>query len=114
MTEKERKNHDDLFKLMQENPDLPVVPMVDADIIAGDDYGRWMGSWGSASVDEYLIPPDDRPMIFKSDDDVFDTLEQCLPEAEFEALPENESECRPFYDALPWVKAIIVNINLPD
>ena len=114
MTEKERKNHDDLFKLMQENPDLPVVPMVDADIVAGDDYGRWMGSWGSASVDEYLIPPDDRPMIFKSDDDVFDTWEQCLPEAEFEALPENESECRPFYDALPWVKAIIVNINLPD
>ena len=114
MTEKERKNHDDLFKLMQENPDLPVVPMVDADIVAGDDYGRWMGSWGSASVDEYLIPPDDRPMIFKSDDDVFDTLEQCLPEAEFEALPENESECRPFYDALPWVKAIVVNINLPD
>ena len=114
MTEKERKNHDDLFKLMQETPDLPVVPMVDADIVAGDDYGRWMGSWGSASVDEYLIPPDDRPMIFKSDDDVFDTLEQCLPEAEFEALPENESECRPFYDALPWVKAIIVNINLPD
>lgn len=114
MTEKERKNHDDLFKLMQENPDLPVVPVVDADIVAGDDYGRWMGSWGSASVDEYLIPPDDRPMIFKSDDDVFDTLEQCLPEAEFEALPENESECRPFYDALPWVKAIIVNINLPD
>ena len=114
MTEKERKNHDDLFKLMQENPDLPVVPMVDADIVAGDDYGRWRGSWGSASVDEYLIPPDDRPMIFKSDDDVFDTLEQCLPEAEFEALPENESECRPFYDALPWVKAIIVNINLPD
>ena len=114
MTEKERKNHDDLFKLMQENPDLPVVPMVDADIVAGDDYGRWMGSWGSASVDEYLIPPDDRPMIFKSDDDVFDTLEQCLPEAEFEALPENESECRPFYDALPWVKAIIVNISLPD
>lgn len=46
MTEKERKNHDDLFKLMQENPDLPVVPMVDADIVAGDDYGRWMGSWG--------------------------------------------------------------------
>lgn len=40
MTEKERKNHDDLFKLMQENPDLPVVPMVDADIVAGDDYGR--------------------------------------------------------------------------
>ena len=115
MTEKERKNHDDLFKLMQENPDLPVVPMVDADIVAGDDYGRWMGSWGSASVDEYLIPPQDyEPVIFKSDDDVFDTLEKVLPGEEFDALPESEEECRKIYDALPWTKAIIVNIGLPD
>ena len=53
-------------------------------------------------------------MLFKSDDDVFDTLEKCLPEAEFDALPEKENECRPVYDALPWVKAIIVDINLPD
>ena len=115
ITEKERKYRDELFKLMQENPELPVLPFVDGEIVAGDDFGTWMGSWGSARVDEYIFPPQDyEPVIFKSDDDVFGTLEQCLPEAEFEALPENESECRPFYDALPWVKAIVVNINLPD
>ncbi len=49
--------------------------------------------------------------MFKSDDDVFEVLERFLPEEEFEALPEKESECRPFYDALPWVKAIIVYIT---
>ena len=114
ISDRERESRDYLFKLMRENPELPVIPFVDGEIVAGDDFGTWMGSWGVSCTDEYLIPPDDRPMIFKSDDDVFDTLEQCLPEAEFEALPENESECRPFYDALPWVKAIIVNINLPD
>ena len=104
-----------LLELIQENPDLPIVPMVDAEIVGGDDFGRWMGDWGYARVDEYLIPPQDyEPMLFKSDDDVFDVLEKCLPEAEFDALPENESECRPVYDALPWVKAIIVDINLPD
>ena len=33
---------------------------------------------------------------------------------EFEKLPETEEECRPFYDALPWTKAIIVYINPHD
>lgn len=109
------ENTKKLLELIQENPSLPIVPMVDAEIVAGDDFGRWMGAWGCARVDEYLIPPQDyEPMIFKSDDDVFDTLEKCLPEAEFDALPESESECRPVYDALPWIKAIIVDIDLPD
>lgn len=53
-------------------------------------------------------------MIFKSDDDVADTLEKYLSAAEFDALPEDESECRQLYDALPWTKAIIVSIDLPD
>ena len=74
-----------------------------------------MGRWGDARVDKYLIPSKDyEPMIFKSDDDVADTLEKYLSAAEFDALPEDESECRQLYDALPWTKAIIVSIDLPD
>lgn len=38
ITEREKKNRDELFRLMRENPDLPVVPMVDAEI-CGDDSG---------------------------------------------------------------------------
>ena len=109
------ENTKNLLELIQQNPDLPIVPMVDAEIVNGDDWGRWMGSFGAARVDEYLIPPQDyEPVIFKSDDDVFDTLEKVLPGEEFDALPESEEECRKIYDALPWTKAIIVNIGLPD
>ena len=54
ITEREKKNRDELFRLMRENPDLPVVPMVDAEI-CGDDSGYWCGAWGHASVDEYLM-----------------------------------------------------------
>ena len=113
ITEKERKNREELFKLMQENPDLPVVPMVDSEIVA-DNCGYWRGSWGSAEVDEYFISKRAERVFFKSDDDVFDVLERHLTDEEFEKLPETEEECRPFYDALPWTKAIIVYINLPD
>lgn len=62
ITDKERKNREELaayrrrelFRLMRENPELPVVPMVDWEI-TGDDNGYWLGAWGSARIDEYLL-----------------------------------------------------------
>lgn len=113
ISEKEWQNREELFNLMRENPELPVVPMVDGEI-AGDDSGYWLGAWGCARVDEYLLTQNSEWMVFKSDDDVFDVLERHLTDEEFEKLPETEEECRPYYDALPWTKAIIVYINLPD
>lgn len=112
-SEKEKNNREELFNLMQENPELPIVPMVNSDVVA-DDAGYWLGSWGSSYVDEYFYSEQAERYFFKSDDDVFDVLERCLPDEEFEELPETEEECRPFYDALPWTKAIVVYINLPD
>lgn len=102
-----------LLELVKENPELPIVPMVDGEIVAGDDFGVWMGAWGSARVDSYVIDQNDM-VQFKSDDDVFDVLERCLSEEEFDALPETESECRAAYDALPWKEAIIVDVVAPD
>lgn len=115
ITEAERKNHKELFRLMSENLELPVIPFVDGEIVTGDNFARWMGAWGSASVDEYLLPRNEwGPVIFRSDDDVLYALEKFLSDAEFDKLPESEEECRKIYDALPWEKAIIVNIDLPD
>lgn len=113
ITEREKKNRDELFRLMRENPDLPVVTMVDAEI-CGDDSGYWRGAWGRASVDEYLMCERYDYMAFKSWDDVFDVLEKYLSDEEFEKLPESESECRKHYDALPWTKAIIAYITTAD
>lgn len=111
--EKERENREGLFKLIKENPDLPIVPMVDGEI-PGDDCGYWQGAWGNAHIDEYLLAYNRERILFKSDDDVFDVLEHYLTDEEFEALPETEEECRPIYNALPWIKAIVVYITLPD
>ena len=110
--ENEKKNREELLRLIRENPDLPVVPMVDGDI-PGDCGGYWLGAWGRAEVDEYLISEIAERVFFKSDDDVLDVLERHLSDEEFEALPESEEECRPYYDKLPWIKAIIVFINMP-
>ena len=111
--EKERENREELFRLMQEHPELPILPIVDGCIIA-DEGGYWLGAWGSAQVDEYVIAERSGRILFKGDGDVFCTLEEYLGYDEFEALPEKESECRSRYDSLPWIKAIVVFINLPE
>ena len=41
ISETERQNRNNLFRLMQEYPDLPVIPFVNAEIVAGDDFGYW-------------------------------------------------------------------------
>lgn len=102
-----------LLALIEQNPGLPIVPMVDAEI-CGDDYGTYMGVWGAARVDEYIIAKGDGLVLLKSNDDVFDVLERVLPGEDFEALLEAEAECRSAYDALPWTKAIIVDIVTPE
>ena len=114
ISEKECQNRDELFRLMAENPELPVIPFVGADVVAGDDWGYWMGSWGKARVDEYVYPRSEyAPVIFKSDGEVFDALESCLSVEEFDSLPDDEQACQQAYDSLPWEKAIIVYIELP-
>jgi len=112
-----QSNTEELLKLIAENPDLPIIPMVGTEVVADDCSDYWIGSWGICRVDEYYIGRD--YIHFKSDDlenvladmtgcdygktkdgkDIWDDLE----DEEWETL----------FDSLPWVKAIVVYIETP-
>lgn len=79
ITDRERKNREELFKLMQENPELPVVAMVDSEIVQDDGYSRWMGAWGSSSIEEYFIG--EERIHFREEDD-FDEVEETLTDGQ--------------------------------
>ena len=51
---KQIERSQELLRIVAENPDLPVVAMVDSDIVC-EDCGRWLGSFGIAYVGEYAI-----------------------------------------------------------
>ena len=53
MSEKQKERLEELFRLIKENPDLPILPMVDSEIVAACGYATWTGSWGRADVVEY-------------------------------------------------------------
>jgi len=104
----------ELIKLAQENPEFPIVPMVDGEIVAGDEWGRWLGSWGSAYIGEYIIG--EECLHFREEND-FEEVEKTLTDGivcydTFEEMTEEEAEGA--YASLAWIKAIIVDINMPD
>lgn len=110
----------EFLELAQKNPDLPIVAMVDSEIVADDGYSWWLGSFKSASVDEYVS-------VEMYGDDVFFTRDQqdkieehffdrICDEWEGEELTDEEvkQKARDWAESLSWKKAIIVWISLPE
>lgn len=46
-------NTDKLIRLIKENPGLPVVPVVDGEIVGDDSYQYWLGHFGRSEVKGY-------------------------------------------------------------
>lgn len=106
-------NGKELLKLMQENPDLPIVPMVDGEVCEDGD-GYWMGSFGYAEVNEYVYVKD-RFCTRDYQEDIEDYLSDDLCDEYPDLSDEDYSEMvHRKAEALPWKKAIIVYIGLPE
>lgn len=106
------ENKQELLRLILENPDLPVIPYVSNEA-ACSEYNYTLARLGDSHINEFLICDryDGGYIIFKGEESVIEALEYYLSDEEFEALPDSEENCRPYYDALPWIKAIIVYIE---
>ena len=97
-----------LFQLIKENHELPIIPMVDAEIVC-DDCGRWVGSWGYAEIGKYIST--DEKIYFYGLEDI-DIVENFVPYEEYMSM--SDEELKQAYENLPWIEAIIVNIDLPE
>lgn len=99
-----------LLELMKEHPYLPVLPMVNYEVVPDDTGAYWTGSWGEARVDLFLIAKE--RVLFKGQDDSYDVLLHFMDSDKLDnmTLEEMDKAC----DALPWKKAIIVYIETPE
>ena len=106
-------NGKELLKLVQENPDLPIVPMVNGEV-CWDDYRYWLGSFGRAEVTEWVCVNErfyTRDEQDEIEDELSDTLCDDYPDMSDEEFFKMIHEK---VEALPWKKAIIVYIGLPE
>ncbi|MDQ0414214.1 hypothetical protein [Mesobacillus stamsii] len=116
--EKQQENVKNLLALLKENPDLEILPMIDYEVCAGDEYARCLGSWGKAKIDSFCVPEFDNERIyFKSNDEdrlaekIYDRLETENPYSAPEVLSMMTEMA---LEEIKWEKVIVVNINTPD
>ena len=109
------ENIKEILKLIDENPDLPVIPMVGQDIVA-DSFGEWTAEVGEAEIKKICIYED--AVIFYDEN----TLKTAgLLELDYDTLgiPESMSSgeanrrLKAFIDSLDWLEAIIIHIETP-
>lgn len=104
----------DLITLIQENPNLTIIPMVDAEVVA-DDCGYWMGKWGRCEVTEYYLGRE--KVHFRDDDeeDVLNDLVGCEYSHDSQGrdiYDLSDEEWNALYASIPWTKAIVVYITI--
>ena len=100
------------LSLIEEHPDLPVVPMVGQDIVA-DCTGEWVASFGKAEVKKMCIYGE--KVIFREEKNAIKTVEALELEGLTEDRTREESieKLNGYLDELDWLEAIIVHIETP-
>ena len=106
------ENIKDLLKLIEEHPDLPVIPMVGQDIVA-DCTGEWVASFGKAEVKKMCIYGEN--VVFREEKNAIKTVEALELEGLTEGRAREESldKLNGYLDELDWLEAIIVHIETP-
>lgn len=128
--EKRQSNIDNLMKLIKDNPDLEILPMVGGGVYGGDEFDAWLGSWGQARI-EYIHNPDketskyldlERMYILSQDEEhireeIYDYLTMKLPpeyarsEVPFESILHKTDL---LFKEIEWEKVIVVYIDSPN
>lgn len=96
-----------LSDLIKNNPDLPVKVFVNGEF-SGEYYTE--GHIIKADINEYVECPNAGTICFKDYDDVLEALSNYYTLEEFYKLPMEAEDCLPYYEALPWKKAIIIYV----
>lgn len=112
-----------LLKLIKENPELRILPMVYQEIVE-DGFSYWAGAFGESKID--FIWNNGERIYFKSDDeeqlieDEIDNIESAAQLFITTALHESHPLYRPIevqakerVENYDWEKVIVVYIELP-
>lgn len=106
-------NVENLIKLIKENPDLEIVPMVDTEVVGDCDHAWWVAKFGKASIKE-IWACDQRERVFIREED-----EDELVDEEYDLLYDADISDEEAFElaekkvaAYDWKKVIAVNIHV--
>ena len=110
----ENLNKKELVKLIYENPELPIMCMVDSECVQDDGHGWWTAGMGTPDIDEYYVE-DER--IYLKSNDLEDMVEKFIDnnydEEPYKSMTEEELEefAKETVANYEWTKAIMLPIE---
>lgn len=113
--EKQKNYVKNLLELVNQNPNLRVVPMVEYEVCGGDECPWWEGEISSSSIEE--IVSKDEFVYIKSKDKqklIEDVMEEDFLNVGFDVSEEEAKEhAMRKVNAYDWEKVIVVRIVTP-
>ena len=107
-------NIETLLTLIKENPDLPIVPLVDSEVVADDCCSWWLSAWGRAEIKEIYIG---REHVHIKDEDDEEEVLCDMVGCKYSTTPDGrdvydltDEEWDELYKSIPWTKCIAVRI----
>ena len=107
MKKTQKKLLEELFELIKNNPQLPILPIVHREIMECEVDEIWTGSFGEANITEYIIM--DKRVFFKDEEDPLWLLNEFIDDIDY--CEQTYDVVEKEYNNLPWIKAIVVNID---
>ena len=107
-----------LLKLAAENPAMPIVAMVNFEVVAGDDFAYWTGEIESVDVKELWLSPDARTWDREDAESEYDGFIESYASNEDLMKIECWTDDKLYKQAamewiagLPWTKCIVIFIE---
>ncbi|EGD47104.1 hypothetical protein Cpap_1496 [Ruminiclostridium papyrosolvens DSM 2782] len=100
--EAQQENVKNLLNLVQENPELRILPLVDTECVVSDDYGSWVARWDTTEID-FVFVKDER--MYRKSADFEDLVDEAMHDFDF-----SDEKARKIVDGYEWEKVILVNI----
>lgn len=101
-----------LLQLVKENPGLPVIPMVETEVVGGDEYVYWMGKFGNCEIREFAIDEwyGDGCIRYRDEYDAEELLIEGIAEVKYDGTEADYEKAKAEVEKL-WTKAIVVRIT---
>jgi len=99
----QQENINNLLELIKQNPNLRILPMVETELVGGDDFAWWSGNWGESRLDERW--DNEERIHFKSQD--FNDL----AEDEMDRKDWTRESAEKIVNNYDWEKVIVIKIT---
>ncbi len=114
------KTTEKFLRLAAENPNLPIVAMVQYEVVADDSFSYWLGEIEAVDVEELWVSDGRTWTREEAEYECLAIVDDYAPDdvvAKIESLPDEkmqEQAAMEWINGLPWTKCIVIFIGTPD